>query len=616
LPEPQHPKVNAVVRLTSGLPASVGAERMKAAVAARPPSLEMPASAIKLKPRTGDVRNVRTAYVILGFAALIFVAACANLGNMLFARATEREGELAVRFALGAGRWHVFGLLFSETILICASAAGLALVFADSALRMFTGVFPAFQFGYRQRITLDLSLDWRIFTFAVGAGAIAAVAVGAASLWRSGRASLLTRLAAAGHAVVAKTEGRTLRSMLVSVQVTAAVLLLIATGMLLENSSQRLNRRLWFDTASLVTARIDLPDSYGESRGPHFYSKALTDIRAIPGVTAAALADALPGGESPAPRSGLGAFQAEPPERGLSGVQRRIDGAWIHATPGFVATLGLALERGRDFRDSDLDGTEPVVLISAATAQRFWPGADPIGKRLACCGATYMRRVVGVVPDPIGAVARAATHDVAEAMAEQNGDSGATPFVFVPAAQAFKKSMLVVVRSDSPRAIVQPLRDRIAALDADVPVFDAGPVAATQFTRLSAEKGVRLLAGALGLIALGIAICGVYAVVGYFVSRRTREFGLRLALGSTRAQVGKLVIDYAIHIVLIGLLPGVLFASWGTRYFQNELRDLHPSGLTVWIAVPLLMLIAGIIAAYIPARRAARTDPYVALKDL
>jgi len=206
--------------------------------------------------------------------------------------------------------------------------------------------------------------------------------------------------------------------------------------------------------------------------------------------------------------------------------------------------------------------------------------------------------------------------DVGEAMAELNGDTGASPFVFVPAAQAFKKSMLVVVQSDAPRAIVQPVRDRIAALDADVPVFDAGPVAATQFARLSAEKGVRLLAGALGLIALGIAICGVYAVVGYFVSRRTREFGLRLALGSTRAQVGKLVIDYAIHIVLIGLLPGVLFASWGTRYFQAELRQLHPNGLTVWIAVPLLMLIAGIIAAYIPARRAARTDPYHSLRDL
>jgi hypothetical protein len=402
----------------------------------------------------------------------------------------------------------------------------------------------------------------------------------------------------------------------VSVQVTAAVLLMIATGMLLENSSQRLNRRVWFDTQPLVTATLELPRDYDPSRGAHFFSRLLADVRAMPGVSSAALADALPAGENPSPRRGLGAIQAEPPERGLSGVQPRIDGQWINASPGFVDTLGLTIERGRDFRDTDEEGTEPVVLVTTSTARRLWPGADPIGKRLACCGATYFRRVIGLVPDPIGTVARQASLDVGDAMQELSGDTGAGVFVFVPAAQSYTPAMLIVARSDAPRALVQPLRERIAALDPAVPVFDAGPVAATQFTRLYAEKGVRLLAGALGVIALAIAILGVYAVVAYFVSRRAREFGLRLALGSTRGQVGRLVIDYAIHIVLIGLLPGVLFASWGTRYFQVELRDLHPNGLTVWIAVPFLMLIAGVIAAYIPARRAAKTNPYVALKDL
>ena len=185
-----------------------------------------------------DNRVGRTGYVILGFAALIFVAACANLGNMLFARATEREGELAVRFSLGASRGHIFEILFSETVLICATAAGVGLALAVGALRLFSREFPAFQFDYWKRVTLALSLDWRVFSFAAGAGVLAALIVGAASLWRSNRVSLLTRLAAAGHAVVAKTEGRTLRTMLVSVQVTAAVLLLIATGMLLENSSE------------------------------------------------------------------------------------------------------------------------------------------------------------------------------------------------------------------------------------------------------------------------------------------------------------------------------------------------------------------------------------------
>jgi putative ABC transport system permease protein len=172
------------------------------------------------------------------------------------------------------------------------------------------------------------------------------------------------------------------------------------------------------------------------------------------------------------------------------------------------------------------------------------------------------------------------------------------------------------VRSSALRADLEPLRQAVVALDPSVPVFDAGPAAATQFTRASSEQAVRLLAGALGTVAFGIAVFGVYAIVSYFVSRRAREFGLRLALGATRQQVVRLVVDYAIHVVLIGLLPGVLLASLGTRYFQAELRQLEPTGLTSWIGVPVLMLVAGIVAAYLPARRAARVDPYKALKEL
>jgi hypothetical protein len=248
------------------------------------------------------------------------------------------------------------------------------------------------------------------------------------------------------------------------------------------------------------------------------------------------------------------------------------------------------------------------VLVTDSAAKRLWPDEDPLGKRLACCGATYLRRVIGVVPDPVGARDRAPTLNVGEAMSQLSGDNGQGIFVFLPAAQHYSPTMLVVLRSDAPRAMEQPLRNVIAAIDPAVPVFSAGPVNATQFARTGSEKSVRLLAGALGFIALAIAVFGVYAVVSYFVSRRSREFGLRLALGSTRRQIAKLVVDYAIHVVLVGLLPGVLLASWGTRVFQAELQGLHPNGLTVWIFVPILMLAAGVVAAYVPARRAAKVD--------
>jgi predicted permease len=614
--EPTHQRVQVMLRKAPDASDAAVNGQLSAVVAARVATPDMPVSPMRIRPRTGDDRLVRTGYIILGFAALIFVAACANLGNMLFARATEREGELAVRLSLGATRFDIFRLLFAESVFICAAGALAGLAFAGGILQLFTDAFPAFQMSYSRSVALDLSIDWRIAGYATAAGLVAAIVVGAGSLWRSSRVSLLARLAAAGPAVVAKTEGRTLRTMLVSVQVTAAVLLLIVTGMMLENTSKRLNRRLLFDTGSLAAAKIELPDTYDESRGRHFYAQLLARVRSIEGVTAASLADALPGGEAPAPRRGPSAVVAEAPPQGLRGVPKRLNAQWIHASPGLFETLGVRLTHGRDFLDTDDAGTDPVVIITESTASRLWPGEDPLQKRLGCCGATYLRRVVGVVADPIGALDRPLSHNIGERMSELRGDDGQGVFAFLPATQRYSADMLLVLRSTSPGAAIQPLREAVVALDAEVPVFGAGPVMATQFTRAGSEKGVRVLAGALGTISLGIAVVGVYAIVSYFVSRRTREFGLRLALGSTRRQIVKLVVDYAVHVVLIGLLPGVLLASVGTRYFQNELRQLQPNGLTVWIGVPVLMLVVGILAAYLPARRAARGDPYKALKEL
>jgi hypothetical protein len=402
--------------------------------------------------------------------------------------------------------------------------------------------------------------------------------------------------------------------MLVAVQVSAAVLLLIATGMLLESTNRQLDRRILFDTGSLVTARIELPGEYDESRGTHFFNQLLERVRAVDGVTAAALSDALPGGETPAPHHGQAGIIGEAPSDGLSSVPTRLDGYWVYASPGLLETLGLPLTHGRGIEHSDVAGSDPVVLVTASAARRLWPGQSGVGKRITCCGQPYFRTVVGVISDPVTSLGTSQAMDVGASLAQQ-GEGGVGTYVLVPSAQHYRPDMVVAIRTTSGEAVVSGLRQAVIALDPSVPLFDAGPAHATQFARASAERGVRTLAGALGAVAFSIAVFGVFAVVSYFVSRRTREFGLRLALGATRAQITKLVVDHSIHMVLIGLLPGVLFASLGTRYFQVELQKLRPNGLTMWIAVPLLMLIAGIIAGWVPARRAAKVDPYAALKD-
>jgi predicted permease len=611
-PTPQQPIVQAQARLAPGATVRGISDRLTAITSARPDTIEMPRNAVRLVPRLGNDRNVSTGYTILIFAALVFVAACANLGNMMYGRAMEREGEFATRLALGASRRDIAAILFGETIIVAAAGTAIGLGIAVAGLELFENAVPAFQITSWQRVRLDLGLDWRVFGFASAAGAVASLIVGTGAIWRSSKAPLLVRLSAAGPAVLSRTEGRTLRTMLVAVQVSAAVLLLIATGLLLENTSKQLDRRLQFDTDGLIAARIELPDSYDPSRGVHFFDRLLDDLQATGQIESAAIADALPGGETPAPRISRAAITADPPQTTPAGVQIRIDGRWLLASPGFINTLGLT-STGRDFDARDLDGTNPVAIVSQSVARQFWPNGDALGQRLICCGERYKRIIVGVVADPVVSRGTAQPMTVADAI---QIDTAISNYVFLPAAQHYQPDMLVVIRTSRPDASVDALRRAVAAIDADVPLFLAGRVHATQFARASSERAVRTLAGALAAIALGITILGVSAVVSYFVSRRTREFGLRLALGASRRQVVKLVIDYSIHMTLIGLLPGVLFASLGTNIFQAELRKLRPNGITMWVFVPLLLLACALIAAYIPARRAARVEPMKTLKEL
>ena len=216
--EPTQPTIQVEVRTQDNASRDELNRRLTAAVSGRPASIESPRDPITLIQRRGDTRLLSTGYTILGFAALVFIAACANLGNMLYARAMEREGEMATRLALGATQLQVFRLLFNETLLICAAASLAGIAMAAGALELFADAVPAFQTNYWRSVRLDLGVDMRVFGYAAGAGALAAFVVGAGSLWRSNRSSLLTRIAASGAAVVAKTEGRTLRTMLVAVQ--------------------------------------------------------------------------------------------------------------------------------------------------------------------------------------------------------------------------------------------------------------------------------------------------------------------------------------------------------------------------------------------------------------
>jgi hypothetical protein len=280
---------------------------------------------------------------------------------------------------------------------------------------------------------------------------------------------------------------------------------------------------------------------------------------------------------------------------------RLLTGSQIGVSSGFLRTLGLDLLDGRDIRPNDDDGALLVVLLSESAARSLWPDVDPVGRRVRLGGEPQWRTVVGVFED---------------ALYNRKDDARVCDacLALYPITQRYNQQVMVVLRSSAPAAAAEQGRRAIHALDPEMAVFDPAPVEASILAQDLPQRILALLVGSLGLCALAIAALGVYGVMAYTVSRRLREFGIRLALGATRWNILRAVIDDAVHMVLVGLLPGVLLASWATRLLEFRIVSLMPNDIPTWVAVPVLILVVGVLAAYLPARRAARVDPVVALR--
>jgi len=604
--QPRWPGVRVLVRRRPGAPAEEARAQIAAVVTAASAGPESSKTDFAVQP----VRAVRPTlgFWIVGFAALVFLGACANLANMLYARGTRRAAEMAVRFSLGASRARVVRLLMAEAAIVSSLGAAAGLAMAVGFCRWFGDAFPFVRLSPYSRVGVATALDPDLDTFlvAVGLGAAAALSVGLAGAWRVSRTSGSHRLAGSTSPGAVSSPARGLQTSLVSIQITAALLMVLAATYFLANTRRAYDQRVGFDTSRLTAARFELAryeqdltgrpvPAYTEPRGRSFFERLLKGARGTPGVAAAALSSALPGSTNPAPLRRWSCFRAEDPADGVRDIQRRADGVRLVVSPEFLKTIGAPVRRGRDLAPGDGPGAPPVAVVSASLAGALWPGGDVVGRRLFDCVARIWVTVVGVSGDVV--------------------TQGGRPdhYVFVPFAQHYQRAMLLVVQSGS-GAQVDAMRALARTLDPEVAVFDAAPVDDLMLAGVALQRAIRTLALLLGGLALAIAMLGVYGVIAYFVGCRTREFGVRLALGATRGQVLKLVVDRAIHIVLVGLVPAVLLASLGYRYLTNVFRNFLPGDLSPWIQVPVLMLAAGVLAALVPAVRAARVDPVVALR--
>jgi predicted permease len=543
-------------------------------------------------------------------AGLVLAAACANLVNLLYARGAGRAGEMAVRLALGAPRTRIFRLFLIEPVLIGVIAAGIAEVLTLVAIRGFVSAFPHLLIE-SYPVALDLRPGAQAAVFSMGTGLAAALAAGVAVAWRLTRRSDPLRVTGAG--VTWADSGRT-RTILVAVQLTSALLLTLGAGLHVERARHLLDQRVTYDPRPIAFARVETDAAAGAvapadapaggraetARDTEaLLRRIIAGARTLPGVTAAAAVDQLPGGLSDQKFFTITARPAD----GAAGPARRLTATHVSASPGLLDVLGLPLGRGRDIADSDTDGSALVVLVSQHAARALWPGVDPIGREIMLGNEGRWRTVVGTFAD-----ATAASHD--ERFTRQQD------LIILPIAQRPSTSALMLIRSSAPESGIEALRALIAGSEPDVLVFGTSTIETSALGWTGPVKVILGLTAAMALVALAIALLGVHAVVAQIVARRMREFGIRVALGATPGQIRRLVLDHAVHLMLLGLLPGVLVASLTTRFLEASSLEVLPNALSTWAALLLLFVAAGVLAASVPARRASRSDPQILLRHL
>ena len=523
--------------------------------------------------------------VLLGAVALVLLIACVNVVNLLLARGAGRQRELSIRAAMGASRGRVVRQLLFESSLIAGLAAigGLAIAFAST--RLLIGLGP----DSVPRLD-ELTIDARVFAFALAIALATMVVFGMVPALQAARQDPQDALRADGRHSTAGAGRKRLRAGLTVAEVALSVALLIGAGLLIRSFARLQQVDPGFTVANLMTARVTLPAATypnGASRLA-FYDRFLTDLRGRPGIEAAAIASGPPLS---------GDFTAGDVKLPSQTDDEAGSAAWRLTGPGYFAALGIPL-RGRDF--SMLDGPDgpPVAIISAALAAKYFPNDDPIGRQLVMGSFRNDPHTI------IGVAADVRTFGL-------DADAG---FVFYGSATQYPgwNPMSLVWRSRA--ASADTARASLRAVDPGVPIAAVESMEMLLERSLGPRRFNIYLLGAFAAVSLALSAIGLFGVMAYLVSQRTREIGVRLALGATRGEVFRLILGRGLALAAVGAAGGVGAALWLTRAMESLLYSVSRTDLATFVAVPVTLIAVALLACYVPARRAMKVDPVVALR--
>lgn len=525
--------------------------------------------------------------IALGVVALVLLIACANIASLLLARAAIRRRETAIRQALGASRRRLVRQWLTESVLLGLAGGVIGLILAVWANQLLVSYLQATPLA-----TLEFNLDYRVLVFTLVVSVTTGIVFGLAPAIQASRLNLV--LALKSDALKVPGAHRSyLRNAFVTVQLILSVVLLVGSGLFI----RALQRASSIDPGFTVERALIVPINlgllrYGKPEGQAFYRDLLARVQTQPGIEQATLV------RFPQMGSSFAQFQvftegSEPASEGMS-VGFNVVG------PNYFQTMGTPLLRGREFTESDREGAPGTVVINGTLASRLWPDQEALGKRVSITGPEGpFLEVVGVARDSkyrtLGEPSR--------------------PYVYLPLQQSYDPKMTLVVRTTGePQAITPVVREQIRALNANLPIADVQTLRQQLELTLLPSRIAAWTLGGFGLLALLLAGIGIYGVVSYGAAQRTREIGVRMALGAREKDVLGLVLWDGLIVIGVGLAIGLLLAAAATRVIGAFLYGVGATDPLTFIAVPLVLGVVALVASYIPARRAVKVDPLVALR--
>ena len=534
-------------------------------------------------------RSMQSALAVLMAAvAIVLLIACANIANLLLARAASRRKEVAVRLALGSTRWRMLGQMLTESFVLasCGAAVGLTLAFWTARS------LPAFLPPYGIQVSFDTRPDVVVLAFTLGLTVITTVLFGLAPALQASKPDLVAALKDNAAALGQGQRKFPLQHALVISQMALSTVALISAGLFVRSLREAYEADPGFDPHRVLLASFDpFLSGHDDNHGREFYRRLIERVRTLPGVQSVTLARRLP-----LTLSGI-AFANVVIDGYTPAKDEDMHLNYETVGPDYFRTMRIPLVQGRDFDERDNEHARGVVIINETMARRYWTGGDALGRRIKLDKSWL--QIVGIAKD----------------VKNRTLNEALQPFLYVPFLQDYRSNMILVARTViEPKTMFHAVRAETAALDPKIPMFDAKTFEEHIGLSLFLQRMAATILSIFGLLALSLTAVGVYGVMAYAVSQRTRELGIRISIGASRSDVLKLILGQGLTLSVVGLIGGLVTALVVTRFSAHLLYGVSSADPVTFTVIALLLLGVAVVSGYFPARRATRIDPVVALR--